>query len=71
MYSYIYIYIYIYHRERERCALDWSPVSQILICRTPILDSALGHIGCSLQGGAVGGGCSGWGQYHIITQLTI
>ena len=53
VYTYIHIYIYIY----------------IVVCsgardRCSLEPSSIGY---SLQGGAVGGGCSGWGWYCIIS----
>ena len=54
-YVYTYIYIYIF--------ID------LFVLRRAV--RGIARIGYSSKGGAVGGGCSGWGQYYVIKQPII
>ena len=63
MYIHIYIYIYkhmLYH------TMPYYGRSSSRLAKRPYASA-----GYSLQGGAVGGGGSGWGKYYIIEKPTI
>ena len=71
MYIYIYIYIYIYTQLEHHTSLNairernctWA-TSRGGSRLHPFVQVDLA--GYSSQGGAVGGGCSGWGYYYIV-----
>ena len=71
-YTYVYIYIYIHVQrqiDRSICIYIYIYIykggHELLVAERPIPGAVIGH---SSKGGAVGGGCSGWGQYYIISQ---